>query len=890
MYRQWAQAKRDYPDVLLLFRMGDFYEMFDDDARVASEALGLTLTSRKYSGDERIAMCGVPYHALDRYLRQLVAKGFRAAICDQVEDPKLAQGLVRRQVTRVITPGTLMEDELLQGADHNFLLSLDALGDRAGIAVVDVSTGDFLVTEIPLVPRQTGAPQTLEASLDGGDGRFLAVADEIARLQPAEILVSSELAGQDGVGAVLAKVDKAQITTLDVDPMEFRSAGRQLEEFFEVDSLRGFGCQDMPAAQSAAALALRYLKQNRMDALPHLTGIATYSTAQFMVIDSATRRNLELVRTLRDNSRDGSLLSLLDRTLTPMGARLMQQWLLQPLLDVDLICRRLDAVEGLVQDGVMADGLRGALRGVRDLERLTNRVTAGTANARDLSALGASIASVPEVIQSLAGGQGTSANGGLLADLRGQLDALEDVADLVSRAIADEPPAQITEGNVIRDGYSPELDDLRDAMMNGREWIAQLQEKERQRTGIEKLKIGYNKVFGYYLEVSRVNTDRVPADYLRKQTLVNAERFITPELKEMEDKILGAEEKSHELEYDLFCQVRAQVAAEADRLLATARAVAQLDVLLALARVAVEYNYTRPEVDSSDTVEIRDGRHPVVERTQLAEAFVPNDAHLDCEHSQMLIVTGPNMAGKSTYLRQVALICLMAQMGSFVPARFARIGVLDRIFTRVGASDDLATGQSTFMVEMTESANILHNATVRSLIVLDEIGRGTSTFDGLSIAWAVAEYIVNQIGAKTLFATHYHHLNELTETVPRVRNLRIAVKEQGEDIVFLRKIVPGGTDRSYGIQVARLAGLPRAVIERAREVLHSLEQEDLGAGVAPSRDAAAKVAPAVQLQLFEAAPDPVVDRLSKLELDTLTPVEALVILKELQDQARKRTG
>jgi DNA mismatch repair protein MutS len=884
MYRQWAAAKRDYPDVLLLFRMGDFYEMFDEDARVGSEALGLTLTSRKYAGDKRIPMCGVPHHALARYLRQLVEKGFRAAICDQVEDPREAKGLVKRKVTRVITPGTLLEEELLSGQEHNFLLSLSLDGTRAGLAVVDVSTGDFLVTELPVTaPPQDDAPETLPVNglAPGAESPYRAVADEVTRLQPAEIVAPAEVAGQTWLQDAAVRAGGAHVTALPPDDLEFRGPADQLAEFFGVDSLRGFGCEGLPAAQAAAAQALRYLRQNRLDALPHLTGLATYSTEQFMILDAATRRNLELVRTLRDNSREGSLLALLDRTLTPMGARLMRQWLLQPLLSVPQIVRRLDAVEALVRDGVMSDGLARSLRGVRDLERLISRTTAGTANARDLVALGASLANLPAVREALA-----TAPDGLLTELRTGLDDLGDLAELIARTVVDEPPLSVTEGGILRDGYSPDLDELRDAMTHGRDWVARLQEQERARTGIDSLKVGFNKVFGYYIEVTRSNLDSVPDDYQRKQTLVGAERFVTPELKEMEAKILGAEEKSQELEYDLFCALRRQVAAEAERVLHTARALAQLDVLASLARVAVEYDYSRPEVNNTDALAIVDGRHPVVERALIDQAFVPNDCRLDCEHRQLVIVTGPNMAGKSTYLRQVALICLLAQMGSFVPARQASVGVVDRIFTRVGASDDLATGQSTFMVEMTETANILHNATDRSLVILDEIGRGTSTFDGLSIAWAVAEFLVQRIGAKTLFATHYHHLNELTEILPRVHNIRVAVKEQGDDIVFLRKMIPGGTDRSYGVQVARLAGLPAPVIDRAREVLRTLEQEDLGRSVGPSAAAARQVAPAVQLQLFEAAPHPAVEALKALDLDTLTPVEALLRLKELQDLAR----
>ncbi len=865
----------------MLFRLGDFYEMFADDAETGARELELTLTSRECGPGRRIPMCGVPHHAVEKYLAMLVHKGHRVAIVEQTEDPKQAKGLVRREVTRVVSPGTLLEDELLDGAQHNFLLAVAQAGDRYGVAIVDISTGDFLVTEPQ--PLVSPADDSTDTSLLTTPSAALAPAlaalvDEVIRIQPAEILLPTALAEDQHFYEALTGSSSAPIVIVEAPEFEFHTPAERLMEFFGTDTLRGFGCQDMPAAQVAAALALQYLADNRLAALPHLTSLTTYHTSQFMIIDATTRRNLELERAVRDGSRQGTLLWLLDKTRTPMGGRLLASWLLQPLLDVARINQRLGAVENLVQDRILADGLAEQLRDVYDLERLISRTAAGTANARDLRALCNSLEKLPPILELAAG-----AEAALLKEIVSQIDGLPDLHDLLDSALAQDPPVLITEGGLIKEGYSQELDELRDAAAGGRRWIAELQDKERARTGIKSLKGGYNKVFGYYIEVTKANLHLAPEDYQRKQTLSNAERFITPELKEQEARVLGADEKSQSLEYELFCQLREQVAGHAERVLRTARALAAMDVLAALAGAAIEYNYAKPQVDDSDRIEIIDGRHPVVERTQ-AEAFVPNDAYLDCAQDQLLIITGPNMAGKSTYLRQVALICLLAQMGSFVPAKQARLGLVDRIFTRVGAFDDLAMGQSTFMVEMTETANILHNATDRSLIILDEIGRGTSTFDGLSIAWSVAEYISRQIGAKTLFATHYHHLNELPEILPRVKNYRIAVKEQGEQIIFLRKIMPGGTDRSYGIQVARLAGLPEEVINRALEVLHSLEQEDLGGAIAPSAEAARQVPPTIQMQLFAAAPDPIREALQSLDLDTLSPIEALMKLKELRDK------
>ncbi len=883
VFKQWHAAKQQYPDVLLLFRMGDFYELFGEDAEIAARELELTLTSRKAGAMARLPMCGVPHHAIDRYLAQLIRKGYRAALCDQVEDPKKAKGLVRREVTRVVTAGTLVEDELLDKSDHNFLLSVARAEDRYGLAVVDVSTGDLLVTE-PAPSRTTAQtepplPQSDHARVSP---ELAAIVDEATRLAPTEVLLSPDLAHETRLSQLLDSVLSAAVTVSDDEAVRFKTAEQELREHFGVESLRGYGCEDLPAAIEAAAQALRYLKRTYLEGVPHLSGITTYSTADFMIVDASTRRNLELTATLRDNRREGSLLALLDRTRTAMGSRMLRSWLLQPLLDVRRISARLDAVDDLTINRLMAEELAEQLGEVADLERLTSRASAGRANARDLVALRNSLRRLPFIRETLGG-----AEAALLTTLRAEVDELEELKALLEASLAEDPPQLLTEGGLIRDGYAQELDELRDIASGGKRWIAELEATERARTGIANLRVGYNKVFGYYLEVSKANAHLAPEDYDRKQTLTNAERYITPELKEQEAKILGAEERMQDLEYELFCEVRERVAEQAERLLGTARALAAIDALVCLAEVAIEYDYVRPEVEASEIIEIAGGRHPVVERAGDQEPFVPNDALLDHDRHQMLIVTGPNMSGKSTYLRQVALITLMAQMGSFVPADAARIGIVDRIFTRVGASDDLATGRSTFMVEMNETANIMNNATDRSLVILDEIGRGTSTFDGVSIAWAVAEHLINNIGARTLFATHYHHLNELEQLFDKVENLKIVVREEGDEIIFLRKIEPGGTQRSYGIQVARLAGLPPAVVERAKEVLHSLEREDLGREVGPSQEAAGKIAPSVQLQLFEAAPHPVVEELKELDVENMTPVQALQALAELRRKAEE---
>jgi len=879
MLAQYQAIKREHPDVILLFRLGDFYEMFGDDAKAAAEILNLTLTSREIGKGRRIPMCGVPHHAIERYVARLIAAGHKAAICEQMEDPKKARGLVKREVTRVLTPGTVVEDYLLEERRNNYLVAVvagaaDTRGDGGaaprvgewGLAAVDCSTGEFAVTQT--------ASERVEDSL----------LEELSRLGPAEVLLPPALAQDAAFVDLLRNSVACRITELADDVFGLDTPYELLTRHFGTTSLRGFGCEEMPLAIHAAGMALRYLQDNQKSALAQIRAIATYSLSQFMIVDAATRRNLELTQSLRDGSRANSLLWLLDETAGSMGARLLRRWLLSPLLDPAAIRGRLEVVQALRADALLRGSLREMLRSVQDLERVTSRAAAGTANARELVALRDSLARLPGLIASL-----TASECAAVRALAEGADALGDVEQTLRAALNDDAPIALREGGMIRAGYRPDLDELRAASAEGKDWIAALEHSERERTGIRSLRVGYNQVFGYYIEVTRANLALAPPDYIRKQTMANAERFITPALKEYETKVLGAHEKIVDLEYELLCDLRRQVASQAQRLQAAAALVATADVLSTFAELAAQRGYAMPEVDEGDVIEIKAGRHAVVEKTQTTERFVPNDTRLDCSESQLLIITGPNMAGKSTYLRQVALIVLMAQVGCFVPAERARIGVVDRIFTRVGASDDLATGQSTFMVEMNETANILHNATRRSLIILDEIGRGTSTFDGLSLAWAVAEHIHNhpRIGAKSLFATHYHHLNDLEKTLPRVKNYRIAVKEEGERIIFLRKIVPGGTDRSYGIQVARLAGLPQEVIERAKQVLWSLEQSN-SVGVLPRRSTALRPPPApqAQLTLFEAAPNPLVDELREIDLESLTPLEALNKLAELQARAR----
>ncbi len=860
MLRQYLQAKADSGDALLFFRMGDFYELFFEDALIASDVLGLTLTSRDGAEkQERIPMAGVPCRALDGYLARLIKAGKTVAICDQLEDPKLAKGVVKRAVVRTVTPGTVLEPELLDDRANNYLAALCLTGHHSGLALLDVSTGEFLVAEF-------------------GEDAPAAAANELLRMQPVEVLVSSESAQDGGLDMLRRQLEHVTFTTRPDDAFDPALGRERLMDQFGLATLEGVGLDDAPGAVAAAGAVLAYVHATQRDGVPHLRLPRRYNPAGFVVLDTNTQRNLELVETMRDRRRKGSLLGVLDRTLTSMGGRKLRHWVLHPMVDTAAIDARLDAVEALFDAVQTRLRLREALKGVADLERLLSRITSRAGNARDLHALGASLERAPSVCAALDG-----LDARLLAELRDETDQLDDVAAWIADAITGEPPLAITEGGIFRDGWHTELDHLRDLVRGGRDWIATLQREESQRTGIPNLKVGYNKVFGYYIEVSKGNVHLVPPDFERKQTLVNAERYITPRLKAREEEIVTAQERMQALEYDLFVQLRDRVAAEAQRIQATADAVATIDVLLALAEVAAANTWCRPRVTLGDDLRIRDGRHPVVEDLMTRGEFVPNDTVLDPAQAFLHIVTGPNMAGKSTYLRQVALITLLAQIGSFVPAAEAEIGVVDRIFTRVGASDNLVRGESTFMVEMVETANILNAATRRSLLVLDEIGRGTSTFDGISIAWSVAEHIHDRIGAKTLFATHYHELTELSNRLDKVKNVNVAVREWGGKVVFLYRIVDGGADHSYGIQVAKLAGLPPAVIERAREVLESLESGNGAAVGLPEQMFLFGPQPSAKA----AEPSAVDKELGKLDIDALSPKEALDFLYHLKDVQRR---
>lgn len=863
MLRQYLRIKQQYPDVILLFRLGDFYEMFGEDAKIGSQVLQLVLTSRDFGKGIRLPMCGIPHHAVERYIGKLLEAGYKVAVCEQLDDAATSGKLMRREVVRVLTPGTVVEEPFLDARENNFLVALypDERWHKCGIAVVDVSTGEFAVTEVDI---SNGYDQ---------------VADELGRLQPAEILLPRNISEDASLVAQLLSSCSPRVTPYQIDPLMSPSPAQILMNHFGTTSLKGFGCEDMDAAIVAAAMVLSYLKETHMAALEHIRRLSTYSLSQFMILDASARRNLELTQTILGEYQ-GSLLSVIDMTITPMGSRLLRRWLLQPLLDVAQINRRLDAVEELLCNVAMRGQLSECLRSMPDMQRLVSRAATRTANPKDLGLIRDALKAIPKLLSAI-----SDARSELLCELRLQVHVCDDLRELLCRALVDDLPVSAKDGGIIRDGYLKELDELRMVNAHSKELILELEEHERRRTGIKSLRIGYNQIFGYYIEVTKPNLHLVPSDYIRKQTTANAERFVTPQLKELEAKVLGAQERICQIEYQLFCELRDEVAKRGDELLSTAQAIATIDVLLCFAELADRYGYTRPIVNNGDAIRIKAGRHPVIELRQRDKPFVPNDCELDSSSNQLLIITGPNAAGKSTYLRQVALIVLMAQMGCFVPAAHAEIGVVDRIFTRVGAHDNIATGESTFMVEMHETANILNNATHRSLILIDEVGRGTSTFDGVSIAWAVAEYIHN-IGAKCLFATHFHHLNELERLLPRVRNFRAAVKEEGDSIIFLYRIVPGGTDKSYGIQVAKLAGLPSAVIERAKEVLAQLEVSDGERRVAPSVERAKEIAPPIQLKLFELQPHPIIEELQRIDPDTMTPIEALSKIYEWCKQVK----
>ena len=898
--RQWERAKAQHPDTLLFFRMGDFYEMFGEDAKIVARECEITLTARHKESDNPIPMCGVPYHSIERHIVTLLGRGYRIAVCDQVEDPKYARGLVKREVVRVLSPGTVMEDAFLSGVGaatgNNYLaaLSVDAKMTRFGLALVDISTGEFLAGEIEGQigggePCETDDSTTVEAESEGEDVtpdraengfRFAKLREELLRFSPAETLVPQKMRECPGFLQMLADL---RLRTTAFDASGFDAPRDKLLSHFKTMSLRGFGLEEFPLAQSAASLTLDYLKESHLGALGHLRRITLLSTDGWMILDNATRRNLELAQSIRDGSQKGTLLELLDETKTGAGSRLLRKWILQPLLSKERIERRLDAVSELRDNLLLRRDCRDLLKGIGDIERLVSRAVSGTGNARDLVSLQGALQTLPALQLAL-----ETSSAPALTHVSGHLSPAPDLLQLLQRALAEEPPALLTDGGLIKDGFDKGLDELRAISREGKGWIVALEEAERARTGIPSLKVGFNNVFGYFIEITKTNLSKVPADYTRKQTTANGERFITPDLKEKEETILGAQDKIKELERRLFEQVRAQVVTYSGPLLDTARALAHLDVYASLSEVASRRDYVRPEILEEPSLDIRSGRHPIVEAA-MQTPFVPNDCVLDAENQQEIIITGPNASGKSTFLRQVALITLMAQIGSFVPARMAKIGIVDRIFTRVGAQDDLATGQSTFTVEMNETANILNNATPRSLVILDEVGRGTSTYDGLSIAWAVAEYL-HELGPKTLFATHYHHLNELEERLPRVKNYRIAVKEDGDHIIFLRRIIRGGTDRSFGIQVARLAGLPTPVITRAKELLDTFSQERLRGDLSTPAVAPKSTKPQ-NVNLFDhtesppAPTHPVIEELKALDVDNLTPLEAIIKLQELRKRA-----
>lgn len=880
MMQQYTAIKRQYTDCLLFFRMGDFYEMFNEDAVTASRELEITLTARNKGTGDQTPMAGVPHHAVDTYISQLIKKGYRVAICDQLEDASEAVGLVRRDVVRVVTPGTALDQLTLQDDQNNFLAAAVLYQDRVGFAYVDISTGEFAVTE-----------------LDWDAGKVI---DELSRIQPAEMIISAEIHQHPRIKGFLEQQLRIALTPFQ-EQLRSKQAYQLLTDHFHTRTLHGFGCEGMEAAILAAGAIMEFLRETQKRSLTHINRLKTYVTQEYMILDAATRRNLELTATLRDGKRKGSLLGVLDRTVTSMGGRKLKQWIHQPLLNVGQIEERLDVIAEAVSHLYELDRLRESLRQVYDIERLLGRIVYGSANGRDLIALKHSLARLPE-IQEILGGFSAAR----LAELRSRLDLLPDVTGLIEQAVSDEPPVGVKDGGIIKTGYHQELDRLRDAAAHGKEWIARLEHQERERTGIKSLKVGFNKVFGYYIEVTKANLNLVPADYIRKQTLTNGERFVTPELKEKESLILGAEEKSVALEYQLFAEIREKVGAEMRRIQESASILAELDVLASLAIVAIENQYCRPQMTMDEEIEIIQGRHPVVEEL-LDQPFIPNDTYLNGDTARFAIITGPNMSGKSTYMRQVALIVLMAQIGSFVPAGSARIGLVDRIFTRVGASDDLTTGQSTFMVEMNEVANIVHHATPRSLIILDEVGRGTSTYDGLSIAWGVVEYIHNpeRIGARTLFATHYHELTVLEDQLAGVRNYNIAVEENERDgVVFRHEIIPGAADQSYGIEVARLAGLPKEILERAKEILAELEEDQDRSGrdvstrpAGESRHTAGQAISGAekevrqvqqQISLFTPEEDPVLEKLRQLDLLNITPIDAINILFQLKKEAERK--
>ena len=865
MMRQYLEIKKNYEDTILMFRLGDFYEMFFEDAKTVSRELELVLTGRDCGLEERAPMCGVPFHSVDSYLARLIAKGYKVAICEQMEDPSTAKGIVRRDVVRIVTPGTVIESNMLDETQNNFLCSIFFRDGAAGVCFADVSTGAMHLTDI--------------------DGKMCEnkIINELARFMPSEIILNREAASLKAVRAFISDKCSALVETFDEDYCLLNEASAAI--------CAQFGCntpEDVAHGVSAqsimsAGICLKYLREVQRTELSNIRSLDYYSESGFMKLDLAARRSLELTRTMRSNDKRGSLLWTLDKTCTAMGKREIREWLDRPLTNPAKIIGRHNAVDELTQDAMLCGNIAASLSGINDIERLITRISYGTANAKELRALSAAIDRLPDVKANISG-----CRSALLTEIRTSIDTLDDISSLINTAIVDEPPFTVREGGMVRDGFNAELDELRAIVNDGKGFLANIQQREQDRTGIKKLKIGYNRVFGYYIEVSNSFKELVPEDYIRKQTLANCERYITQELKELEAKVLGAQGRIVQLEYEIFSQVRNKTAAELGRIQRTANAVARLDVLRSFAASALENGYVRPEITDSSTLKITDGRHPVVEKMLGGMPFVPNDTELDCEGNRCAIITGPNMAGKSTYMRQIAIIVIMAQAGSFVPARSAVIPIVDSVFTRVGASDDLSGGQSTFMVEMSEVASILKNATSKSLIIFDEIGRGTSTYDGMSIARAVLEYAADKkkLGAKTLFATHYHELTELENTVDGVKNYNISVKKRGDDITFLRRIVRGCADGSYGIDVAKLAGVPDSVVKRARQVLSQLESDEPRSASAPNYFSSVDDND-MQLSFASNAGSEIVDELKTLDINTLTPIEAMSVLYKFVQKAKE---
>ncbi len=856
MMEQYMQVKEKYKYCLLFYRLGDFYELFYDDAIVASKELEITLTGKDCGREERAPMCGVPFHAADGYIAKLVDKGYKVAICEQTEDPKKAKGIVKREVIRVVTPGTVLDTNVLDEGKNNYIMCIFKNVDGYGISVCDVSTGEFMVTEFE---------KDMESK----------VIDEIARFNPAEIICNEAVELDERISNIFdIKTNHCSDWTFD-----YQTASICLCNHFGTINLAGFGLENDRRCVCAAGALMHYLTETQMNKLSHILNIKKYSSNKYMILDISSRRNLELTQTIRDKSKKGTLLWVLDNTKTAMGARLLRSWIEQPLIDTDDIQKRLDAVESLKNNVFEREDLKEILNTIYDIERIMGKVVYATANAKDLIALRNSFEYLPSLKNIISNFHCQYIN-----DIYCSFDCLEDIYKLIDDSINNDPPFSLREGGLIKKGYNEEVDKLNSAKKNGKAWLDELEEKEREETGIKNLRIKFNKVFGYSIEVTNSYKDNVPERYIRKQTLTNAERYITPELKEIEETILGAEEKVIDLEYELFCNIRSAIASNVERIKTTARYISILDAIMSLGETADKNNYVKPVVNNSGIIDIKNGRHPVVEKLN-KEGFIPNDTYLDTKENTLSIITGPNMAGKSTYMRQTALIVLMAQLGSFIPADSGTIGVTDRIFTRVGASDDLATGQSTFMIEMVEVANILNNASKDSLLILDEIGRGTSTFDGLSIAWAVLEYIANKIGARTLFATHYHELTELEGKVAGVKNYCVSVKEQGEDVIFLRKIVPGGTDRSYGVHVAKLAGVPKAVVRRADRILSALGRSNAGSGV-PEEEEDFKYddEPLENKMLF-------LNELSKefsdMDINDITPLDAMKKLYDIKEKLNR---